>query len=454
MGNSKQNKGQHRLLDFLRGRESNPPEDFPPHQTVVIPETQLSKALQSCLPPGLQNRYQVRRVLGKGGFGVVSFAKDLRIGRLVAIKQLYRHLELDPRIYERFLQEARIAGRLSHPNIVTIYTVEEVTDSCCIVMEYLGGGNVAELIRTTAGGLPPAAAVDVVLSVLEGLRTAHSMGVVHRDMKPENVLFDNTGVPKISDFGLAHLPLEAGGVDDVPGEVVTGTPCYMAPEQLAGDSVSDPRTDLYAMGIITAELVVGVRVFDWPGLRRQFEPEDLVLIPDLIAAELRTRKLPSAFVDILLKLIQPNPNDRYHCVADVIHAFAEWRKGVSAVDSRVSHHGARFARNNTDILTDILELLLSDGVLNPDERAELQRRIDRLGIDNQTARQIEESIRRERGLPSLAAIQEFTGMLQDKMASGDLSQADRAALRARAEKLGIGPKQQSALETQIRQTQS
>ena len=179
------------------------------------------------LPEEVTKRYIIRRSLGKGAFGIVCLAEDRKIGRLVAIKQLVNYRRRDSEIYERFMQEARIGAQLDHPNLVNVLSLEEDENSACIIMEYLGGGSLASYIKKEKK-VDIHTAVSIITGVLTGLDAAHHVMVIHRDIKPQNILFGPHGEPKISDFGVAHLPVAFGGIreDQVERQSrVIGTLC-------------------------------------------------------------------------------------------------------------------------------------------------------------------------------------------------------------------------------------
>ena len=199
-------------------------------------------------PPETVGRYRVERLIAHGGMGSLYLARDPVIDRLVVIKFLKEGFD-DAAARERFAREARAAGRLHHPNIVTVFDVGEHEDRPFIAMEYVSGETLAQLIGRRAIGR-----VWEKLAILEelcaGLYYAHSAGIVHRDVKPANLMRDQFGVVKILDFGIARA---GGGAITRAGDVV-GTLNYMSPEQLAGDDV-DHRSDIYAVGAVAYELI-------------------------------------------------------------------------------------------------------------------------------------------------------------------------------------------------------
>jgi eukaryotic-like serine/threonine-protein kinase len=199
-------------------------------------------------------RYQVIARIASGGMGEVFRARDSVLDRDVAIKVLHRNLAGDPGFIDRFRREARSAALLSHPNIVAIHDWGSTTSGTYfMVMEFVQGRNVRDLLSAT-GRLEPQQALEVILQMLAALDHAHRKGIVHRDVKPENVLVTPEGTVKVADFGLARALAEAR-VSQAPG-TVTGTVQYLAPEQIHGEP-ADPRTDLYALGIVAYELLTG-----------------------------------------------------------------------------------------------------------------------------------------------------------------------------------------------------
>jgi eukaryotic-like serine/threonine-protein kinase len=206
----------------------------------------------------LAGRYSLERELGRGGMGIVYLAREVRLDRLVAIKLLPPHLAAHPPLRERFLREARTAARLSQPNIVQIFSVDEVGGFVFFVMAYVNGETLAHRVATR-GPLAPAEATRILREVAWALAYAHAQGVVHRDVKPENILLEQ-GMDRalVADFGIARLA-HASGKTGV-GEVM-GTPEFMSPEQIAGEAV-DGRSDLYSLGAVGYYALSGRLPFD------------------------------------------------------------------------------------------------------------------------------------------------------------------------------------------------
>jgi beta-lactam-binding protein with PASTA domain len=199
-------------------------------------------------------RYQIIAKVASGGMGEVFRARDSVLARDVAIKVLHRNLAGDPGFIDRFRREARAAALLSHPNIVAVHDWGSTTSGTYfMVMEFVRGRNLRDLL-THFGRLEPQQAIEVLVQMLAALEHAHRHGIVHRDVKPENVLVTPEGQVKVADFGLARAFAESR-ISQAPG-TVTGTVQYLAPEQIQGEP-ADPRTDLYATGIVAYELLTG-----------------------------------------------------------------------------------------------------------------------------------------------------------------------------------------------------
>ena len=206
-------------------------------------------------------RYKIQQVLGRGAMGTVYRAHDPKIDRVVAIKTItFQGVAADEEneYRQRFVSEARAAGKLSHPGVVTIYDVgeQEGTQAPYIVMEYIEGTTLDSLISSSADR-PVSVTLDLVKQVAQALDYAHSQGIVHRDIKPANIIVTPDGRAKITDFGIAKLAVTQL---TMPGEAI-GTPSYMSPEQIAGEQL-DGRSDLFSLGIILYSMLVGQKPFN------------------------------------------------------------------------------------------------------------------------------------------------------------------------------------------------
>src|SRR6195256_2276864 len=205
------------------------------------------------LSPGaiVDNRYKVLSRLGSGGMADVFLAEDQQLGRKVALKLLHGRFAADPDFVERFRREAQSAAALQHPNVVGVYDRGSYDDTYYIAMEYLSGRSLKQLIRQEAP-LDPVRAIDLTVQILQAARFAHRRGVIHRDLKPHNVIVDDSDHAKVTDFGIAR----AGASDMTETGSIMGTAQYLSPEQAQGHSVS-ARSDLYAIGIVLYEMLAG-----------------------------------------------------------------------------------------------------------------------------------------------------------------------------------------------------
>ena len=274
------------------------------------------------LPEGLQpgavlGPYQLVRVLGRGGMGVVFEAEDTRLHRRVALKAVSSHG--GGAIEERRLRrEARASAALVHPNIATVYALEEIDGRAYLATEYLEGETLRETLRR--GPLPRGEALGIALALASGLEAAHRQGIVHRDLKPENVLRLADGRVKILDFGLAHLQGDARRLASITRlterGLVVGTPGYMAPEQLLGGSV-DGRADQYALGVVLVELLTGVHPFEGDTLAATIAR---VLAADGIASATQVVLAPDVAV-VAQRCTRQRPGDRYPQTSEVVAAL-------------------------------------------------------------------------------------------------------------------------------------
>ncbi len=222
-----------------------------PQGTKVVQPPPSPAEIASLFP-----QLEILECLGRGGMGVVYKARQPRLNRLVALKILARDKEQDGQFAERFTREAQTLARLNHPNIVTIHDFGEAGGHCYLVMEFVDGLNLRQLLLTRK--MPPDQALTIVPKICEALQYAHEQGIVHRDIKPENILLDKQGRVKIADFGIAKmLGVEAGQQALTGAKDVVGTPHYMAPEQLEKPLTVDHRADIYSLGVVFYEMLTG-----------------------------------------------------------------------------------------------------------------------------------------------------------------------------------------------------
>ncbi|MFQ5495846.1 MAG: serine/threonine-protein kinase, partial [Phycisphaerae bacterium] len=203
----------------------------------------------------IQDRYRIVGRIGKGGMGEVYRADDLKLGQSVALKFLPDAFADDKTRLQRFLNEVRIARRVAHPNVCRVYDIGEIEGHTFLSMEFVDGEDLASLLRRI-GRIPQRKAIQIARQMCAGLAAAHGRGILHRDLKPMNIMVDGRGQVRITDFGLATLIGEVGASD-----ARAGTPAYMAPEQLIDKKVS-AASDIYALGLVLYEMFTGRRPFD------------------------------------------------------------------------------------------------------------------------------------------------------------------------------------------------
>ena len=271
-------------------------------------------------------RYRIQRKLGAGGMADVYLAEDQELGRRVAIKILNGRHANDDQFIERFRREAKNAAALNHPNIVSIYDRGNAEDTYYIAMEFLDGRTLKELI-VGRGAAPINVAIEYARQILSALRFAHRHGIVHRDIKPHNVLVDGEGRVKVTDFGIAR----AGTSQMTETGSIVGTAQYLSPEQARGGEV-DPRSDLYSLGVVLYELLTGKTPFDG-------ETPVEIAMKHLSNAPKPPSKLrpdiPPELDMVVLRALAKNPDDRYQS-ADEMEARPRARRAWRA---RLGDHG-------------------------------------------------------------------------------------------------------------------
>ena len=250
-------------------------------------------------------RFQVADMLGQGGFGTVYRAHDPKLRRNVAIK-IPRDDSLDPKEVERFLQEARAAAAVSHPNICPIYEINEVQGRPYIVMAYVEGKPLSELLKSKPK-MSPRQAATIVAKIATAMAKAHEKGIVHRDLKPANVMIETSGRPVVMDFGLARQP-RAEDAEQTQTGVVKGTPAYMSPEQARGEvSAFGPGMDIYSLGVMLYELLAGRRPFG--GSVNEIIGKIQFVEPEPPSAH--RKKLDPALESICMKAMAKGIEERY-----------------------------------------------------------------------------------------------------------------------------------------------
>ena len=258
-------------------------------------------------------KYEVRQLLGRGGMGAVYLGYDPLIEREVAIKVLPTSLAEDETHLKRFLAEARAVGKLSHSNSIAIYDIGQHDGQYYIVMELARGGSVSDLLEERAR-LPVQEACRVALEAAYGLQAAHMAGLIHRDVKPENLMLSADGVVKLVDFGLAKDMSRAAELAVTKVGQVLGTPFYMSPEQINGDKV-DNRTDIYSWGATFYHLLTGEVPFPGESLTKVLFAHVSNPRPDPCQLD---PALPKACSEIIAKAMAVEPAERYASIADLV----------------------------------------------------------------------------------------------------------------------------------------
>jgi serine/threonine protein kinase len=278
--------------------------------------------------------YDIGDELGQGGMGVVVSGQHRGLGRRVAIKQLPAVFAADPAVRRRFTEEARVLASLDHPHVVPVYDFVERDGVCLLVMEHLSGGTLRSRVAD-AGGFSPPRATAVSLAAVSGLAAAHRRGILHRDVKPENMLFAESGVLKVADFGIAKVLGGAVTALTRRGEVI-GTIDYMAPEQVRGAELS-PATDVYAAATMLYELFAGALPFpedvqaEEVALLFRHAYEKPVPLHDVAPG------VPDPVAAVVMRALETEPADRFETaesfgVALAGAATAAWGEGWLAAE--------------------------------------------------------------------------------------------------------------------------
>ena len=254
------------------------------------------------LPVTLAERYRLQEVVGRGGMGEVWSATDLRLDRPVAVKLLNAQMASEPSVRERFDVEARSAARLTHPNVVLVYDSGEEDGTPFLVMELLPGRTLAD--ELVLGSLDPDQARRVGIEVLSALAASHQAGILHRDIKPGNVLLTTNGTAKVGDFGIAK---STEGLHLTSTGMIVGTAAYLAPERVTGQSAS-PQSDIYAVGVVLYEALTGRKPFDADtpiGMMRAVEAHEVVPLSALCPG------LDPGLVATIEKAMAKDPGQRF-----------------------------------------------------------------------------------------------------------------------------------------------
>ena len=306
-------------------------------------------------------RYKILGELGRGAMGIVYKAEDPNLDRVVALKTIVIEADAEGRKeYERrFFLEAKAAGKLNHPNIVTVYDFGEEDSVAYLAMELVEGTDLRERLKNSKGeGLPAIDAVDFAQQIAEGLGYAHERGIVHRDIKPGNIMLQPRGQAKIMDFGLARMRVADHKTST---GMVLGTPKYMSPEQVAGQPV-DQRSDIFSLGIVLHEMLTGTRLFageDAPQIMHnvvhvEHEP------PTRIKPE-----LPSMLDFVVARALKKDPalryQDAFELSADLGNCLAELRG--KAVPAKAAADGTKTMKLDRSVQAPAARDILADSAL-------------------------------------------------------------------------------------------
>ena len=300
---------------------SHPPSD-PSQEKTAAGISQAAAAARAVAPsllaPGmvLANRYEIVRELGQGGMGAVYQARDLELDRMVALKIIRQELVSDAGILQRFKQELVLARQITHRNVIRIYDLGEAEGLKFITMEYVEGEDLRTQLRRM-GKFSPAAAVEIIQQVLLGLEAAHHEGVIHRDLKPGNIMRDERGRIVVMDFGLART---AEGVGVTQTGALVGTFEYMSPEQARGGDF-DTRSDLFAVGVILFELLTGQSPYKADtALASLLKRTQERAVP----ATSLDPTIPAPLSAIVARCLERDPKARYQSAADVLRDLDAW----------------------------------------------------------------------------------------------------------------------------------
>jgi predicted Ser/Thr protein kinase len=271
--------------------------------------------LETLVPGTVIGSYKVLDEIGRGGMGVVYLAEDTRLGRMVALKSLPSALAMQPDLRQRLRREARAAATISHPSVAVVYALEEMGDQLFIASEYVRGETLRDEIARGPIALERARAI--ALAIADALVAAHEAGVIHRDLKPENVLIKPDGGVKVVDFGIAQIEGPEATRLTRAGSML-GTPAYMAPEQLLGESV-DGRADIYAWGIVFSEMLTGRHPL-------QRGPHGASLHSEVEGrGKNHDVHLTGPFATVIARCLHADPNARYASAKELVSELKEGR---------------------------------------------------------------------------------------------------------------------------------
>jgi len=323
------------VLVLLTQSDNETPENVPESANSIIGETVA--------------QYQIESIIGAGGMGMIHKAKDTKLGRYVALKCLPPHLTINNKNRERFLNEARAVSRLDHPNICTLYEIGETDDKeLYIALPFYEGYTLDK--RIANGPIPHEDVIAITLQISEGLHNAHHNEIVHRDIKPANIIVTKENIVKILDFGVAKIT----GVNLTSTGVSLGTVAYMSPEQLEGKKV-DARTDIWAVGVLLYEMLMGVRPFlgdQAPAIIHA------VLYADLPDFDL-PNDIPSTLSDVLKKALTRDKDKRYPSLQE----FMDDLRKISN-NEKITPHTGNISQSKTTINEQTTKIQFNEKTIN------------------------------------------------------------------------------------------
>src|SRR5215471_10043429 len=293
------------------------------------------------------SHYEILATLGEGGMGVVYHARDMRLGRSVALKMLHPARSADTERRRLFIQEAKAASALNHPNIVTIYDIGADEGTDFIVMERVTGKPLSQSIPRA--GMRVTDALAIAIPIADALAKAHAAGIVHRDLKPANLMVTADGMPKLLDFGLAKLvegvaPVEEVGTattlahtEWIEQGAILGTLSYMSPEQAQGTDV-DARSDVFSFGTVLYEMVTGQRAFQG---QSPLAILAAILHTDPPPADEAVPGVPRPLGRLIARCLRKDPANRWQSIADVRNSLEEIRQDLDSGDTRASEENRR-----------------------------------------------------------------------------------------------------------------
>lgn len=278
----------------------------------------------------LGGKFEIIDKIGYGGMAVIYHARDLNLQREVAIKVLHDSLIQDPAFQARFLQEARLAANLAHPNIVTIFDFGHDSGRYYLVMEYITGTDLKQLILQRVR-LPVHEALELMIQICAGVGYAHRAGLIHCDLKPQNVLVGTDGRAKITDFGISRALATIR--PDEHSDTIWGSPLYLAPEQATGDPLS-PATDVYSLGVTLFEMLTGIPPFNANDSQTLFELHQTQPPPSI---RLHEPSISTPLEQVLLKVLSKEPSARYRTADQFGRVLINLREGIPSSQPLAEH---------------------------------------------------------------------------------------------------------------------